>query len=209
MIGNSNETDIVDALAELRVVPVATLDPASAERVGSTLVAAGLPCLEIAYRSDDATEAISQARNVPGLLVGAGTILEPAQAVAAAAAGAAFAVSPVLDTAIVERCRELGLPFFPGVATPTEITRARQLGLRALKVFPIASLGGVGFLHALGSVFPDVGFIPTGGVNPSNLGDYLALPNVLACGGSWLIQGRDGDSADLAVRIQQALERAS
>lgn len=186
----SDHDDVMRRLAELRVMPVATLGADLAEDVGRALVDGGLPCLEITFRAAGAAEAIARARRVDGLLVGAGTILAPEQAREAAAAGAAFAVAPGLNEAVVDCCGELGLPFFPGVATPTEIDRARRLGLRTLKAFPIAALGGPAFLRAVGATYPDVGFIPTGGIDASKLRDYLAVPGVVACAGSWLTSER-------------------
>jgi 2-dehydro-3-deoxyphosphogluconate aldolase / (4S)-4-hydroxy-2-oxoglutarate aldolase len=202
---------VIDRLAELRILPLATLDPELAEDVGRALVQAGLPCVEITFRAAGAEEAIRRARGVDGLLVGAGTVLTPEQARAAAEAGAAFAVAPGLNEDVVDCCRELGLPFFPGVATPTEIDRARRLGLRALKVFPIGALGGVAFLRAVSATYPDVRFIPTGGVKAANLREYLAVPSVLACGGSWLL-GEPVPSArafgDLSRLVREAVELA-
>lgn len=122
------------------------------------------------------------------MLVGAGTVLSPEQARAAFEAGAQFALAPGTSGEVVDCCRELGLPFFPGVATPTEIERARRLGRHTVKVFPIAQLGGVGFLRAVSATYPDVRFIPTGGIGPDSLADYLALESVVACGGSWLVR---------------------
>lgn len=207
--GSANsQIDVLEALTGLRVLPVASVDPDSAGRVGTTLVAAGLPCLEIAYRRDDATESIRRARQVPGLLVGAGTVLEPAQAVQAAEAGAAFAVSPALNPDVVRQCSHLGLPFVPGVATPTEVDHAIRLGIRTVKLYPAALLGGVGYLRALAAVYPDVRFIPTGGIDASTLGDYLALPNVVACGGSWLVKDTtagNGAIDELKLRIGETL----
>jgi 2-dehydro-3-deoxyphosphogluconate aldolase/(4S)-4-hydroxy-2-oxoglutarate aldolase len=181
---------LVQRLSQLRILPVATLPTETAEDVGRALVNAGLPCIEITFRAAGAAEAIRRARTIDGLLVGAGTVLTPDQARAAAEAGAAFALAPGLNEEIVDCCRELGLPFFPGVATPTEVDRARRLGLHTLKAFPIATLGGPAFLRAVSATHPDVRFIPTGGVNPTNLQEYLALGNVVACGGSWLVSER-------------------
>jgi 2-dehydro-3-deoxyphosphogluconate aldolase / (4S)-4-hydroxy-2-oxoglutarate aldolase len=188
--GAGTTASVIRRLSGIRVLPLATLKPELAEPVGQALVAAGLPCIEITFRAAGAAEAISQARAVDGLLVGAGTVLSTEQARAAADAGAAFAVAPGLNEAIVDCCRDLGLPFFPGVATPSEIEHARRLGLRTLKVFPISSLGGAPFLRAVSATYPDVQFIPTGGVDVTNMQDYLALPSVLACGGSWLTSER-------------------
>ncbi|MCY7303321.1 MAG: 2-dehydro-3-deoxyphosphogluconate aldolase, partial [Thermoleophilia bacterium] len=110
------------------------------------------------------------------------------QARAAHDAGASFAVAPGTNEEVVRTCAELGLPFFPGVATASEIERARVLGRHVVKVFPAAQVGGTAFLRAVSVTYPDVGFIPTGGIDASNLGDYLAVPSVVACGGSWLVR---------------------
>ena len=200
---------MVRRLERIRVVPLATLDASVARRVGETLVEAGLPCIEIAFRAPGAVEAIREAARVEGLLVGAGTVLRPEQARAAADAGAAFAVAPGLSEEVVAASAAAGLPFFPGVATPTEIEHARRLGLRVLKLFPANLLGGPGFLRAVAAAYPDVRFIPTGGVDASTLAEYLAMPNVLACGGSWLANERvvrERAFDELARRARQAVE---
>lgn len=205
-----NRTErIAGSLSRLRVLPVATLNPGEASSIGGALVGAGLPCLEITFRAEGAAEAVATACEVEGLLVGAGTVLTASQAEQAAAAGAAFAVAPGLNEEVVTRCRELGLPFFPGVATPTEIDRARRLRLRHLKAFPISLLGGVSFLRAVSATFPDVRFIPTGGIAPSNLRDYLGLQSVIACAGSWLINSDESSPRRLeaiAARVRETLE---
>jgi 2-dehydro-3-deoxyphosphogluconate aldolase / (4S)-4-hydroxy-2-oxoglutarate aldolase len=201
--------DVVRRLEQIRVVPLATLDASVARRVGETLVEAGLPCIEIAFRAPGAVEAIREAARVEGLLVGAGTVLTPEQARAAADAGAAFAVAPGLSEEVVAASAAAGLPFFPGVATPTEIEHARRLGLRVLKLFPANLLGGPGFLRAVAATYPDVRFIPTGGVDASTLGEYLAMPNVVACGGSWLANERvvrERAFGELARRAREAVE---
>jgi 2-dehydro-3-deoxyphosphogluconate aldolase / (4S)-4-hydroxy-2-oxoglutarate aldolase len=208
----SRAEQVLRRLGELRVLPVATLNADIAEDAGRALVQAGLPCIEITFRAEGAAEAIGRARRVDGLLVGAGTVLTPEQARAAADAGAAFAVAPALNEEVVDCCRELELPFFPGVATPTEVDRARRLGLRTLKAFPISTLGGVSFLGAMWATYQDVRFIPTGGVDSSTLREYLALPNVLACGGSWITSGQilRGRALDeLTRRARQAVELAA
>ncbi len=179
---------VVDRLRACRVVPVATLDePAAAAGVAAALLAGGISCIEITFRRPGAAEAVRAARATGDMLVGAGTVLSLEQADAAVQAGADFAVAPGTNEVVVQRCLELGLPFFPGVATPTEIERARGLGLRILKVFPAAQIGGPSFLRAVSATYPDVGFLPTGGVTSENVGDYLAVPSVVACGGSWLV----------------------
>ena len=180
---------VVERLRACRVVPVATVeDPGSAVAIGTALLAGGVGCIEITFRHPAAAEAIRKAREVEGLLVGAGTVLSAEQARAAADAGALFAVAPGTNEEVVRVCDELGLPFFPGVATASEIERARSLGRQVVKVFPVAQVGGPAFLRAVSATYPDVGFVPTGGVDAANMGEYLAVPSVVACGGSWLVR---------------------
>jgi 2-dehydro-3-deoxyphosphogluconate aldolase/(4S)-4-hydroxy-2-oxoglutarate aldolase len=204
----ATEDRVVEQLRAGRVVPVVTLeDPARAPEVGAALLAGGIGCIEITFRQAGAAEAIRLAREVEGLLVGAGTVLSPDQARAAHEAGAAFAVAPGTNDAVVRACDELGLPFFPGVATASEIEHARVLGRRVVKVFPAAQVGGPAFLRAVSATYPDVGFIPTGGVDASNVADYLAVSSVVACGGSWLVrpelvrQGRFDEIERLAREV--------
>jgi 2-dehydro-3-deoxyphosphogluconate aldolase/(4S)-4-hydroxy-2-oxoglutarate aldolase len=180
---------VVARLQSARVVPVTTLDDASqAEAVCAALVRGGLPCIEIAFRTAAAVEALGRVSAVAGLLVGAGTVLSPEQAQLAAEAGADFAVAPGLNEDVVEACRKAGLPFVPGIATPSEIERARALGLHTLKVFPVEQLGGPGFIKAIALAYRDVGFLPTGGVAAETLRAYLAEPSVIACAGSWIVK---------------------
>ena len=182
------EAQIVDALRVARIVPVATIeDPEIAVGLCEALKRGGLPCIEIAFRSARAAAALREAAAVDGMLVGAGTVLDPEQAEAALTAGARFAVSPGTNREVVRHARGIGLPFFPGVATPSEIETARSLGLATVKVFPAGVLGGVAFLRAVSATYPDVSFIPTGGIDAVSARDYLALDSVVACGGSWLV----------------------
>ena len=206
------EAAVTERLRELRVIPVATVPAGRAAELGAMLVRAGLPCLEIAMRNAEASTAIEQAVAVENLLVGAGTVLSVEQAEAAAAAGAHFAVAPGTNDAVVSRCQALGLPFFPGVSTPSEIEHARAAGLRTLKFFPAAAFGGVAFLRAVSATYPDVGFIPTGGISPATLGGYLELPCVVACGGSWLVDTdnvRNGRFDVLEERVRDAIRIAA
>jgi 2-dehydro-3-deoxyphosphogluconate aldolase / (4S)-4-hydroxy-2-oxoglutarate aldolase len=184
-----SEDDVVTRLGRARVVPVASLDDGDqAEATARALQRGGLDCIEITFRTAAAAEALRRARAVDGMLVGAGTVLSPEQAAVAADAGADFAVAPGTNPAVVEACRALGLPFFPGVATPSEIETARALGRTTLKLFPAAQVGGVGFLRAVSATYPDVRFLPTGGIGADTAADYLAVPSVLAVGGSWLVR---------------------
>lgn len=178
---------VLARLAGIRVVPVAVIaDPAHAAPLAAALHAGGLPTVEITLRTPAALAAIAAAARDPAVLVGAGTVLTPAQVDAAADAGARYLVSPGLSAAVVARARERGLPVIPGVCTPSEVMAALELGLEAVKFFPAGAYGGPATLKALGAVFPQIGFVPTGGIDPAGLSAYLALPGVLACGGTWI-----------------------
>jgi 2-dehydro-3-deoxyphosphogluconate aldolase/(4S)-4-hydroxy-2-oxoglutarate aldolase len=173
------------------VLPVVVLDdPAVVTDLCVALLDGGISCIEITFRTDAATAALDAASRVPGMLVGAGTVLTVGQARAAAEAGAVFAVAPGTDDAVVGACAELGLPFFPGIATPSELGHALGLGCSTVKVFPASNLGGPGFIRAISATFPQARFIPTGGVDADSLASYLALPAVVACGGSWICEPR-------------------
>jgi len=183
------EAEVIERLGRARVVPVAKLDHGEqAEATARALQRGGLDCIEVTFRTDGAAEALRAARTVPGMIVGAGTVLSPEQAAEAAAAGADFAVAPGTNPAVVAACAELGLPFFPGVATPSEIETARALGRTTLKLFPAAQAGGTGFIRAVSATYPDVRFLPTGGIGRDTAPEYLALPSVVAVGGSWLVR---------------------
>jgi 2-dehydro-3-deoxyphosphogluconate aldolase/(4S)-4-hydroxy-2-oxoglutarate aldolase len=170
------------------IVPVVVLDDeARAADLGRALVGGGLPIAEVTLRTPGALAAIATMARNRDLLVGAGTVLTPEQATAAAEAGARFVVCPGLSRAVVQRCVSLGLPVLPGVATATEVLAAREIGLEAVKFFPAETSGGAPAVAALGAVFGDMRFVPTGGITAANAGDYLALPSVLAVGGSWMV----------------------
>jgi 2-dehydro-3-deoxyphosphogluconate aldolase/(4S)-4-hydroxy-2-oxoglutarate aldolase len=175
-------------LAGLRVVPVVTIDAAAdAAGLAGALAAGGLPVAEITFRTDAAAEAIRAIRAArPEVLVGAGTVLDAATVDRALDAGAEFVVAPGLNPHVVERCLERGVAVVPGVATPTELEAALALGLRLLKFFPAEALGGPGYLSAMSAPYRGLRFMPTGGINPGNLAAYLALPNVVCVGGTWI-----------------------
>jgi 2-dehydro-3-deoxyphosphogluconate aldolase/(4S)-4-hydroxy-2-oxoglutarate aldolase len=181
-------TDVIQEIGICRLVPVIVLEDATAAApLADALVAGGLRCAEVTFRTAAAEAALAAMARDRRLLVGAGTVVRPEQVDRALAAGARFVVSPGFSTAVVRRCREVGLPVIPGVATATEIQAAVQEGLTVLKFFPAEAMGGLATLAALAAPFPDVRFIPTGGVNAGNLGAYLAHASVLAVGGSWMV----------------------
>lgn len=199
-----------DRIRALGVLPVVTVDHADeAVRVGEALSAGGLACAEITFRTDAAPAAIAAiADRFPHLLVGAGTVLAAEQAERAVEAGARFVVSPGYDDEVVEWCRSHHVPVLPGVMTPTEVSRAQRHGVEWMKFFPAGPVGGIATLTALSAVFGDVVFVPTGGIDASNLADYLRLASVAACGGSWLVSRRliaDGDYAGMERMITEAV----
>jgi 2-dehydro-3-deoxyphosphogluconate aldolase/(4S)-4-hydroxy-2-oxoglutarate aldolase len=181
---------ILERLGELAIVPVVEIrDVGHALPLGEALVAAGLPCAEITFRTTEAAAVIRALRlGCPDLLVGAGTVLTVAQAETAVEAGAAFLVAPGSSPDVIAAARRLQTPMVPGVCTPSEIERALWHGLDVLKLFPAEVCGGVAFLKAVAPVYPNVRYIPTGGIGPANLPAYLAVPQVLACGGSWMVK---------------------
>jgi 2-dehydro-3-deoxyphosphogluconate aldolase / (4S)-4-hydroxy-2-oxoglutarate aldolase len=170
------------------LVPVIVVeDPRAAPPLAEALAAGGLRCAEVTFRTPAAEAALAAMAVDPGMLVGAGTVVHPEQVDRAVEAGARFVVSPGLSAPVVRRCRELGVPAMPGVATATEIQAAGEEGLRVLKFFPAEALGGLAMLKALAAPFPGVRFVPTGGITAAQLRAYLDHPSVLAVGGSWMV----------------------
>ncbi len=206
---------IVTQLRRTRLVPVIVIDDAAdAVPLAAALGDGGLPVAEVTFRTAAAGEALRRiAGERPDLLAGAGTVLSVRQAEEAVAAGARFLVSPGFGPAVVDWCLERGVPVVPGVCTPTDIQAALDRGLSTLKFFPAEPAGGAAYLKAICAPFGSVEFIPTGGVSAANLGSYLALKQVVACGGSWMapaewIRGRQFDrireetrNAVTAVRV--------
>ena len=171
-------------------IPVVVIDDVS--RVGAVMNAlreAGIHTAEITFRTDCAADAIRFAsRSFPDMEIGAGTVINEATCRAALDAGAKFIVSPGLSATVAALCKDAGVPYCPGCATPTEIMAALGLGLGVVKFFPADLFGGVAALKAYSSVFPGVRFIPTGGISAANEAEYLALPNVAAVGGTYLVK---------------------
>ena len=179
---------VSERFATLRIVPVIVIDdPDDAVPLARALSDGGLPVAEVTLRTPRALEALRRiAAEMPDMLVGAGTVLSPAQAAEARSAGARFVVAPGFNRSVVEFCQGADLPVFPGVCTPTEIEMALGAGLSILKFFPAEPMGGLAFLKAVAGPYTTVSFMPTGGIGPSNLASYLAFPRVVACGGSWM-----------------------
>jgi 2-dehydro-3-deoxyphosphogluconate aldolase/(4S)-4-hydroxy-2-oxoglutarate aldolase len=204
----ASTTDVRKALSAARLVPVVVLDDAAdADALAGALVAGGLPVAEVTFRTAAAADSIRAMGARGDILVGAGTVLTAEQVDQAVAAGASFVVSPGLSRAVVERCAELGVLALPGAVTATEIQAALELGLTTVKFFPAGTSGGPAAIKALAGPFGDVQFVPTGGVGPANLADYLAIPAVAAVGGSWMVPRERVKAGDFAG-IQQLTAEA-
>lgn len=197
------------------VIPVLVIDDlARADALAQSLVAGGLPVLEVTLRTDCALDAIARMARVPGARVGAGTVLSAHDAARAKAAGATFAVAPGATPALIEACTALDLPLLPGAATASEVMALLDAGYRTLKFFPAATAGGPAMLRALHGPLPQAMFCPTGGVSAANAADYLALPNVSCVGGSWvtptaLMSAGDWPAIAALARDAAALTRAA
>ncbi|MGF1702132.1 bifunctional 4-hydroxy-2-oxoglutarate aldolase/2-dehydro-3-deoxy-phosphogluconate aldolase [Photobacterium makurazakiensis] len=182
-------TTIAQQLAEIKIIPVIAIDRAEdIIPLGKALSENGLPAAEITFRSDAAAEAIRLLRDAqPDMLIGAGTVLNREQAIAAKEAGATFVVSPGLNPTTVKACQEIGIDIVPGVNNPSAIEAALELGLTTLKFFPAEASGGINMLKSLLAPYTDIQLMPTGGVNIKNVKDYLAIDRVYACGGTWMV----------------------
>ena len=177
----------VQDLGAAGIVPVVVIDDVdSAMALGAALADGGLPSAEVTLRTPQALAAIRSLAQIPGFLVGAGTVVEPAQVDQVLAAGAKYAVSPGFSLAVSRECAAQGLPLVPGVVTPGEIQAAMEAGHRVVKFFPAGVSGGTPMLAALSAPFPGVQFVPTGGIDESTLSAYLRMPSVLAVGGTWI-----------------------
>jgi 2-dehydro-3-deoxyphosphogluconate aldolase/(4S)-4-hydroxy-2-oxoglutarate aldolase len=181
---------IIKEIAAIGIVPVIKInDPKDAVPLARALYDGGLPAAEVTFRTACAKEAIERiCTELPDMLVGAGTVLTPKQADEAAAAGAKFIVSPGLNPTVVRHCVEKGIPIVPGCVSPSDIERALELNLDTVKFFPAEQAGGIAMIKAMSAPYSGVSFMPTGGISPKNLNDYLSFPKVVACGGSWMVK---------------------
>ncbi len=181
---------VLDTIAALRIVPVVVVDGADEGlALADALVAGGLPVAEITLRMPGAMDAIrAVAAERPDVIVGAGTVISPEQVDEVVAAGAKFIVSPGTSKPVILRARELGVPILPGVATASDVMHALSLGVDVVKLFPASVAGGPAAIKALSAPFPQLRFMPTGGVNAKNLHEYLDIPAVIAAGGSWMVE---------------------
>ena len=207
-----NTDKVIERLKQIRIVPVLVLETLDqGMRMCEALAENGLPAAEITFRTEAAPQIIKTAsKEFPDLLVGAGTVLSVENLDRAFDAGARFAVAPGFNPVVVEHAIKKGWPFMPGVSSPSDVEQAMNLGLTHFKFFPAEALGGVKFLNNLIAPYKHLGvsFMPTGGLNPDNVKDYLAMPQVTACGGTWL-----GKSADVKAnawdKIKDLIKQAA
>lgn len=179
---------INERLSAIKVVPVIAIkDATKAAKLAEVLCDNGLPCAEVTFRTEQAVDAIKSMRQAyPDMLIGSGTVLTTAQVDQSIEAGVDFIVSPGFNPTTVKYCQQRNVTIVPGVNNPSHVEQAMEMGLDTLKFFPAEPSGGVAMLKSLCAVYP-IKFMPTGGVNPNNVNDYLSLPSVLACGGTWMI----------------------
>jgi 2-dehydro-3-deoxyphosphogluconate aldolase/(4S)-4-hydroxy-2-oxoglutarate aldolase len=197
---------VLARLEKLRILPILTVERAEdAETIADALLAGGLPCAEVTFRTAAAEESIRRMAARKDLLLGAGTILSVELADRAIAAGARFLVTPGFNAKVVAHAAERKIPIFPGTATPTDLEAALEAGLTAVKFFPAEPFGGVKTLQALSAPYRMMKFVPTGGIDASNLKSYLALPCVLAVGGSWMVKSAKFDDVTRLAREAVAL----
>lgn len=206
--------EVLATISETKLVPVIKIEkPEDAEPLGRALIRAGLPIAEITLRTDAAIESIRRlSEQLPDLFLGAGTVLTVDQVKAAVDSGAKFIVSPGFNPRVVDYCVEREIPVTPGINNPTQIEMGLQRGLEVLKFFPAEASGGMALLKAMSAPYGGVSFIPTGGINPSNLASYLSFDRVLACGGSWMVSTElisKGDFDAVVNLCRQALTLVS
>ncbi len=203
-------SSIKEQLKTLKVIPVIAIDKAEdIIPLGKVLAENGLPAAEITFRSAAAAEAIRLLRETqPDMLIGAGTVLNREQAIAAKEAGATFIVSPGFNPNTVKASQEIGIDIVPGVNNPSTVEAALEMGLTTLKFFPAEASGGINMVKSLLAPYTDIELMPTGGINPANIKDYLAIPRVLACGGTWMVDKKlieAGNWEELARLTREAV----
>ena len=201
--------DITERFEKLGVVPVVVLEDAKdAVPLATALVKGGLPCAEVTFRTEAAEASIRlMMERFPEMLVGAGTVLTVEQVDAAVRAGAKFIVSPGFDAEIVDYCIKNEIPVFPGCITPSEVAQAVKRGLKVVKFFPAEPAGGISMIKAMAAPYTGLKFMPTGGINAKNLGEYLSCDKIVCCGGSWMVKGELVKTGEFN-KIRQLTEEA-
>ncbi|MBS7239022.1 MAG: bifunctional 4-hydroxy-2-oxoglutarate aldolase/2-dehydro-3-deoxy-phosphogluconate aldolase [Acetatifactor sp.] len=182
---------VLEQFQKIGIIPVVVLDDAKdAEPLGRALMEGGLPCAEVTFRTAAAEEAIRiMSEKFPDMLVGAGTVLTTEQVDRAVAAGAKFIVSPGINPKVVEYCVKKNIPITPGTCNPSNVETALEFGLEVVKFFPAEQAGGLNYIKAIAAPYTGVKFMPTGGINATNVREYLKYNRIIACGGSWMVKG--------------------
>ena len=203
--------DILKELSLIGIVPVIKIEDAKdAAPLAKALIDGGLPCAEVTFRTAAAKDAIATiAKEYPDMIVGAGTVLTKAQVDDAIEAGAKFIVSPGFNPEIVKYCQEKGCPIVPGINNPSGIEAALELGLKTVKFFPAEQSGGIEMIKAMSAPYGGVTFMPTGGVNPKNVNDYLSFPKIICCGGSWMVKPEmiaEGNFEGITQLVREAVD---
>ena len=200
---------VLEQIGKTGIVPVVVLNKAGdAEPLAQALINGGLPCAEVTFRTDAAEESIKTiAKKFPQMFVGAGTVLTTEQVDRAIGAGAKFIVSPGFNPKVVEYCIKNNYPVCPGIMTPTELEMALGFGLDVVKFFPAENAGGLKMIKAMAAPYTMMKFMPTGGINTTNIRDYLSCDKILACGGSWMVKGelvKEGNFAEIEKLTAEA-----
>ena len=202
-------TDVLRRINELKLVPVVVLDDAGdAAPLAEALIEGGLPCAEVTFRTAAAADSIKTIAGYPEICLGAGTVLSVDQVKQAVDCGATYIVTPGFNPKVVGYCVENNIPITPGVCAPTQIEMGLEFNLEVLKFFPAEAYGGLKTLKAICAPYSMVRFIPTGGINASNVRDYLAFDKVFACGGSWMVKQElvaAGNFAEIARLTREAV----
>ena len=209
--GGKNMNEVVKQLSKIGIVPVIKIDNAAdAKPLAKALIDGGLPCAEVTFRTACAKEAIAIiAKEFPEMIVGAGTVLTKTQVDDAIEAGAKFIVSPGFNPEIVKYCQSKGCPIVPGINNPSGIEAALELGLETVKFFPAEQSGGLAMIKAMSGPYGGVTFMPTGGVSPANVNDYLAFNKIVCCGGSWMVKPEmisAGDFDGITKLVREAVD---
>ena len=202
--------EVLMKIGQMGIVPVVVLnDVKNAVPLAQSLINGGLPCAEVTFRTEAAQQSIAEiSKNFPQMFVGAGTVLTTEQVDRAVDAGAKFIVSPGFNPKVVEYCIKKGYPVTPGIMTPTELEMALEFGLDVVKFFPAENAGGLKMIKAMAAKYTKMKFMPTGGINPQNVREYLQCDKILACGGSWMVKGDLINSGNFA-EIEKLTKEAS
>ena len=202
--------EVLMKIGQMGIVPVVVLnDVKNAVPLAQSLINGGLPCAEVTFRTEAAQQSIAEiSNNFPQMFVGAGTVLTTEQVDRAVDAGAKFIVSPGFNPKVVEYCIKKGYPVTPGIMTPTELEMALEFGLDVVKFFPAENAGGLKMIKAMAAPYTKMKFMPTGGINPQNVREYLQCDKILACGGSWMVKGDLINSGNFA-EIEKLTKEAS